>query len=258
MGVIKKFTDLARFVGATTTACVSANKLQKERDPAGIERLCAQAEEARAKANANDTWGGFAESGVAKNPAWSKINNYVEMTTQAARAFAKQDYENAFDFACARMGLKDPASAFVALNLAVDALGQVKTRAFKNNEQADYQARFGESEIEILAAANRAVALNDPTGSKTPAPTAVKVIDPTHGLSMGAAYLNFVGGNLAEAARWVDASVARSGAEPILKREIGEPEGQFWFYDQTDIPAMNQFRSFLARRLQPKPSGPGM
>lgn len=258
MGVIQKFVDLARFVGASSSAMRAANALQQERDQGQILALCDQVDQARAKANSNPTWGGFNEAGEAKNPAWGRLNLFTGMASESARAYAKQDYEAAFQVAHAKIESKEPAAAFMALNLAVDALGQVKTRLIKAGEEADYQSRFGLIEIELLAAANRAVAQSDPVGANGAKTTNIKITDPTHGLSMAAAYVNFIGGNLVEAGRWVDASVARSGAEPILKREIGEPQNQFWFYNQVDVAAMNQFRSFLARRLQPKPPAPGM
>lgn len=261
MGIIQTFTDLARFVGAVMTATRATNDLQKERDPRVISQLCETINAAREKANTNPTWGGFNTFGETKNPAWNKLNNFAEMTSQAARSFAKQDYEGAFEFAYARLELKDPASAFIALNLAVDALGQVKTKAIESAGQDEYQQKFGDREIEILAAVNRKIASSDPLGLKTTPKkqaSTVSVSDPLHGISMGAAYLNFVGGDLATAGRLVDDSVTRSGAEPVLKREIAEPSQQLWFYDNLNFPMMQKFRSFLSERLKPAPAAPKM
>lgn len=169
---------------------------------------------------------------------------------RSARGFASGDFEGAFQGAQELWETGDASQSAMGLNMALDALGQIKLRALRTGSLADYSARLGASESELMAAANRAMSRPSAFASKPgDEPRLIASRDFEAGLSMGAAHLKWVSGDLPEARRWTQQAIARYGADEIACREIQPREGMHWFYDHVDQDNLARFRAFVGSEL---------
>lgn len=255
----RSFAQRVQLIGSVIKMQVCANRLHTERDREAQLNLCFKVSEAVTKAFANPVMKDISDPSMIVPYKGALM---AQMVASNAIGFIEKDFESVF-----KLGMDFSASsikeiAFAGANVALDALGQIKTLAYKEGREARYQSERGADERELMAFANRAVAQADPVGMAAAAKakqTAVKVEHPAHGISMAAAYVAFVGGDMEEARRWVDGSIARSGAEVIIKRELESKDGLFWFYDNLDKPKMEEFRALLKERVEPaRTAAPGM